>query len=129
MANRDVGQFTTTGWPWRTGNSFVLLDDGGEFFPAMLAAIDAARESVLLEMYLVESGRILTRFIAALSAAVRRGARVCVVFDGFGSLGLSRADRRRMIEAGVELRFFFLSGRRRHTSLQGDWSSDVCASD
>jgi len=50
----------------------VLLDDGGEFFPAMLAAIDAARESVLLEMYLVESGRILTRFIAALSAAVRR---------------------------------------------------------
>ena len=42
MGNRDVEQFTTTGWPWRTGNSFVLLDDGGEFFPAMLAAIDAA---------------------------------------------------------------------------------------
>src|SRR5688500_20374084 len=26
------------------------------------------------------------------------------------------------------LRFFF-SSRRRHTSLQGDWSSDVCSSD
>src|SRR5256885_11998096 len=24
---------------------------------------------------------------------------------------------------------FFLSGRRRHTRLQGDWSSDVCSSD
>src|SRR6516164_4771078 len=89
MASRDPEQFTTTGWPWRTGNSFELLDGGGEFFPAMLAAIDAARESVLLEMYLVHSGHIVTRFIAALSAAVRRGVRVCVVFD-----------------AGVELRFF-----------------------
>src|SRR6516164_10112500 len=113
MAERDPEQFTTTGWPWRTGNSFELLDGGGEFFPAMLAAIDAARESVLLEMYLVESGHIVTRFIAALGAAVRRGARVCLVCDAFGSLGLSRADRRRLIEAGVELRFFNPLGPRK----------------
>src|ERR1022692_928800 len=26
-------------------------------------------------------------------------------------------------------RFFFFSSRRRHTRLQGDWSSDVCSSD
>src|SRR5688500_19749101 len=25
--------------------------------------------------------------------------------------------------------FFFYSSRRRHTRLQGDWSSDVCSSD
>src|SRR6266446_6323082 len=25
--------------------------------------------------------------------------------------------------------FFFFSSRRRHTRLQGDWSSDVCTSD
>src|SRR5688500_20256030 len=25
--------------------------------------------------------------------------------------------------------YFFLSSRRRHTRLQGDWSSDVCSSD
>src|SRR6266446_9202720 len=28
----------------------------------------------------------------------------------------------------IEL-FFFFSSRRRHTRLQGDWSSDVCSSD
>jgi phosphatidylserine/phosphatidylglycerophosphate/cardiolipin synthase-like enzyme len=121
MANRDGEQFTTTGWPWRTGNSFELLDGGGVFFPAMLAAIDAARESVLLEMYLVHSGHVATRFIDALSAAVRRGARVCAVFDAFGSLGLSRADRRRLIEAGVELRFFNpLELRKRFGNLLRD---------
>ncbi|MBV8307552.1 MAG: phosphatidylserine/phosphatidylglycerophosphate/cardiolipin synthase family protein, partial [Gammaproteobacteria bacterium] len=72
----------------------------------MLAAIDAARASVLLEMYLVHSGLTVTQFVAALTAAAQRGARVCVVFDAFGSLGLSRADQRRLLEGGVELRFF-----------------------
>src|SRR5256885_3736981 len=29
----------------------------------------------------------------------------------------------------VNCHFFFFSSRRRHTRLQGDWSSDVCSSD
>src|SRR5205807_4278034 len=29
----------------------------------------------------------------------------------------------------ANLFFFFFSSRRRHTRLQGDWSSDVCSSD
>src|SRR5256885_9473042 len=29
----------------------------------------------------------------------------------------------------VGLIYFFFSSRRRHTRLQGDWSSDVCSSD
>src|SRR5256885_8265356 len=36
-----------------------------------------------------------------------------------------------MIHLGGESRcmIFFFSSRRRHTRLQGDWSSDVCSSD
>src|SRR5256885_4764256 len=30
---------------------------------------------------------------------------------------------------GLGVFFFFFSSRRRHTRLQGDWSSDVCSSD
>src|SRR5256885_9464350 len=33
-----------------------------------------------------------------------------------------------LIHIAVLFRFFF-SSRRRHTRLQGDWSSDVCSSD
>src|SRR5688500_19125793 len=29
----------------------------------------------------------------------------------------------------ISMRIFFSSSRRRHTRLQGDWSSDVCSSD
>src|SRR2546426_10625233 len=35
------------------------------------------------------------------------------------------------VNLGIAVRpsFFFFSSRRRHTRLQGDWSSDVCSSD
>src|SRR5256885_12891838 len=33
------------------------------------------------------------------------------------------------IDVVVEVLAFFFSSRRRHTRLQGDWSSDVCSSD
>src|SRR3989454_4556744 len=32
-------------------------------------------------------------------------------------------------QLGIWVVFFFFSSRRRHTRLQGDWSSDVCSSD
>lgn len=97
---------TTTGWPWRAGNEFRLLDGGEVFFSRMLAAIDAAQMHVLLEMYLVRSGRVAGQFIEALTRARARGVRCCVVFDGFGALGLSGGDRWWLEEAGVELRIF-----------------------
>src|SRR5256885_3705930 len=33
------------------------------------------------------------------------------------------------VVVGIIPRVFFFSSRRRHTRLQGDWSSDVCSSD
>src|SRR5256885_3280758 len=32
-------------------------------------------------------------------------------------------------DVSMKTRVFFFSSRRRHTRLQGDWSSDVCSSD
>ena len=93
-------------WPWRGGNHFHLLSDNEQFFEHMLQAIEAASTYVLLEMYLVESGIIAGRFVEALGRAARRGVRVCVVFDGFGSMGLGAGYRRTLTEAKVELRTF-----------------------
>ena len=78
-------------FPRRTGNRFRLLVDGDEFFPVMLEAIGAARTSVLLELYLFESGLLADRFIAALTAAAARGVCVCLLLDDFGSRLLSRS--------------------------------------
>src|SRR5690349_3498852 len=94
------------GGPWRTGNRFHLVAVSEEFFARMLEAIDGAREYVLMEMYLVESGELTDRFVATLAGAAARGLRVCVALDGFGSLGLSTTDRALLSGAGVELRFY-----------------------
>ncbi|MFN2308963.1 MAG: phosphatidylserine/phosphatidylglycerophosphate/cardiolipin synthase family protein [Gammaproteobacteria bacterium] len=88
---------------WRHGNRFRLRIDGAAFFPAMLDAIAAARRQILLEMYLVESGHVVDRFSAALTAAAARGVRVCLLLDDFGCRGLQTADRARLQQAGVEL--------------------------
>src|SRR3981081_2631619 len=100
----DTDQFTGASWPWRSGNRFHLLADHEQFFGRMLQTIEAARAYVLLEMYLVESGIIAGRFVEALGRAARRGVRVCVVFDGFGSLKLGASYRRPFVDAGVDLR-------------------------
>jgi cardiolipin synthase A/B len=99
-------QFTTTGWPWRPGNKFRFLQENAEYFAHMLATIERASHYVLLEMYLVASSAIATRFVDALLQARGRGLRVCVLFDGFGALAFRGADRRRLLDGGVELRFF-----------------------
>ena len=92
--------------PWRSGNRFHLRSDSEQYFERMLQAIEAATAYVLLEMYLVESGIIAGRFVEALGRAARRGVRVCVIFDGFGSLGLASGYRRTLTDSGVELRTF-----------------------
>ncbi len=93
-------------FPWRDGNRFELLIDGRRFFPRMLEAIAAAQRLVLLEMYLVESGAVTTRFIDALVAVARRGVGVKLLLDDYGVRALRRGDRQRLRNGGVELAFY-----------------------
>ena len=48
-------------FPQRDGNRFEILVDSPVFFSRMLTAIDAARQYILLEMYLVASGAVARR--------------------------------------------------------------------
>src|SRR5256885_5836100 len=49
---------------------------------------------------------------------------ISVFYSGISSLSNALLE----LES-VFFLFFFFSSRRRHTRLQGDWSSDVCSSD
>jgi len=95
-----------TSLPWREGNRFRLLDASEQYFQRMAEAIDDARSYILLELYLVASGVLSGRFVEALVRAAGRGVGVRVLLDGFGSLGFSHADRRRLTDSGVELRLY-----------------------
>ncbi|MDQ7730295.1 phospholipase D-like domain-containing protein [Halomonas sp. SpR8] len=91
---------------WREGNRFTLLPEATRFLPAMFEAVHAAQHYVLIELYLMESGELADQVSDALIGAAQRGVCVCLLLDGYGSLGLSGSDRQRLKQGGVQLRFF-----------------------
>ena len=106
---------------WHDGCQFELLIDGPEFFPRMLTAINQATDFILLEIYLIESSNIATKFIDALIAAKQRGAKVSLILDDYGARGLSIADRHRLTAQHIEVVFFNpLNYRQFHHSLRRD---------
>ncbi|MEG0244093.1 MAG: phospholipase D-like domain-containing protein, partial [Pseudomonas sp.] len=93
-------------FPWRSANHYELLIDGPNFFPQMLVAIARAEHQVELELYLVEAGACAEAMVQALVQAAERGVQVRCLFDDYGSLAFTLSLRRRLIEAGVQLRFY-----------------------
>ena len=67
------------------GNRIQLLLNGDEAFPAMLAAIDAAKTSISLSTYIFDRDRSGRQFAAALGRAAGRGVQVRVLIDDAGS--------------------------------------------
>ena len=94
------------------GNRVTLLRDAPRALESMLEAIGAARESVSLESYLVQSDSVGERFAEALADAARRGVRVRFIADWVGARGTTRAFWRRLREQRVEVRIFNPPGPR-----------------
>jgi cardiolipin synthase len=85
------------------GNRVTALQNGAEIFPAMLAAIRAARSSITFETYIYWSGTIGDEFSAALAERARAGVPVHVTIDWAGSVKLDQALVDEMTTAGVEI--------------------------
>ena len=94
------------GAPLVESNNVVQLINGDRTFGAMLEAVRAAQHSITIEQFIWSSGAVSTQFIEALSERARAGVKVRVVVDTIGSYRLSRADRRNLRSAGVELERF-----------------------
>ncbi len=59
---------------------------GEDLFEAMIAAIDGAKEQVLLETYIWKGDEVGARFRDAVNRAADRGVDVFVIYDGFANL-------------------------------------------
>ena len=88
------------------GNRLTLLRNGAEFFPALIAAIDAAMADVRLETYIFEDDEAGRAVAGALARAAVRGAQVRLLVDGFGSRELPEAFVARLVQAGVIVQRF-----------------------
>jgi cardiolipin synthase A/B len=87
-ANRQLTTlfFRTTAAPLVHGNAVRVLLDAGANYPAWLEAIESARGTIHLEMYIVHDDRIGRQFRDALVAKAKAGVTVRVLYDWFGAL-------------------------------------------
>ncbi len=93
--------------PLRHGHHVRILRDGALAFPAMLAAIRAAKTSVCFENFIFADDATGQEFAAALERARRRGAEVRVLYDPIGTLLVRGGSiRRRLKRAEVNVRAF-----------------------
>ena len=93
-------------FPPREGNRLVFLGDADAWFDTALQHIRAAQHYVVFETYLVESGEILRRFHETMREAAGRGVKIHFLIDDYGARGLDATTRRRMCEAGIEVRSY-----------------------
>jgi cardiolipin synthase len=91
---------------WTAGNDVRLLENGEEFFPAVFDAIDAARDEVLIETFILFEDKVGHALREAMVRAARRGVRVTLLVDGFGSSDLGAAYVSELADAGVHLCVF-----------------------
>jgi cardiolipin synthase len=92
-----------SGAPVTVGNQFQILNNGDEVFPAMLAAIDGARQRVSFETFVFEQSEIGRRFVDAFVRAASRGVMVNIVVDFVGASGMSSETINRLRAAGCHV--------------------------
>lgn len=89
------------------GNSIEILENGDNYFPAMLEAIHAAKRTVNFEAYIFYSDEVGRAFRDALCERARAGVEVRVILDGVGSSwSLNNSDVRMMKEAGCKFTYY-----------------------
>ncbi|MFZ2188703.1 MAG: phosphatidylserine/phosphatidylglycerophosphate/cardiolipin synthase family protein [Candidatus Moraniibacteriota bacterium] len=74
---------------------------------AMLSAIDSAQKSIYIEMYIfLDDTKRSHNFIGKLRAKAKRGVRVVIVADAFGSKLLKEEIAKTITKSGIEFIFF-----------------------
>ena len=91
---------------WIGGNRFTLLENGEAFFPRVFEVIAAAQREVLIETFILFEDKVGRELHATLLEAARRGVRVELTIDDWGSPDLSDGFIGSLIDAGVIFHVF-----------------------
>lgn len=95
-----------TGMPLVPGNQVTLFNNGDEFFPAMLEAVESAKHSVTMEQYIFWDGHVGRRFAEAFAQKARTGIPVKLLLDGIGSSTLGEQVLTILEAGGCQLAWF-----------------------
>jgi cardiolipin synthase A/B len=107
----DSAEFTTTmagatGMPVVDGNRVEIYNNGDQFYPAMLEAIESARVSITMEQYIFWDGEVGRRFAEAFAEKAREGVAVKLLLDAVGSATLGHGIFEILAAGGCEVAWF-----------------------
>lgn len=91
---------------FQSGHEVRLLQGTQEFFPALIADMDAARVSIQFETYIFDCTNTGEQIAEAFIRAASRGVDVRVAVDGFGTGLIPQQLRERFEAAGVQMEVF-----------------------
>ena len=94
------------GVPFLKGNRMQVLNNGDQFYPAMLHAIERAQQSITIEAYIYWAGEIGVTFANALAAAARRGGKVKIVLDAVGSSSIVNEVLKILQDGGCQIAWY-----------------------
>src|SRR5688572_24655679 len=86
--------------------SLRFLESGEEYFTALLELIQNAQRLIYLQVYTLDPDNTGNRIIQALEEAVKRGVKIYVLVDAYGSKALTTKRIRQMQDAGIHCRRF-----------------------
>lgn len=86
--------------PLQAGGTARLLNNGEEFFPAMLEAVGRAGRSINILVYIWRDGEISEAFFEKLLERARAGVEVRILVDGFGGMRAPKHRIRELRDAG-----------------------------
>jgi cardiolipin synthase len=95
-----------TGAPLVPGNRLDILNNGAEFYPAMLDDISRAERSITIEAYIYWAGEIGRAFAAALGERARNGVRVKILLDAIGSSDIGDEIVKELEGAGCQIAWY-----------------------
>lgn len=104
VAHDARGDARSTGW--KPGHTVRLLENGEEYFPRVFEAIRNARQEVLIETFILFQDKVGNELQQVLIEAAKRGVRVELTVDGYGSPDLTDDFIGEMSAAGVTLHIF-----------------------
>lgn len=95
-----------TGTSLSDGNQAEICLNGDGTYDRLFEDIASARETLTLQMYYCQPGRVADRFGDAMRERARAGVRVMFLLDAFGSAKLSEEYLDSLKQAGVEVAKF-----------------------
>jgi cardiolipin synthase A/B len=96
----------STGVPMLAGNAVAVLNNGDEFYPAMLDAIEGAERSITVEAYIYWRGEIGLEFAHAIAGRAREGVAVKILLDAVGSATIGHEILEVLEAGGCQLAWF-----------------------